>query len=83
MLFRSLFSEDAAFRFREIYNGKGGVSAALCFFDGMANSALIAESIAEPISSLISSGGELTSESVLSTVTNCELKEARDLEMLS
>ena len=81
-IFKSVFSEDAAFRFREIKGEKGELVAALCFFDGMANGALAAESVAEPIASAASTGNNIGAENVEAHVTNCELRNEPSVEKL-
>lgn len=81
-LFRSVFSEDAAFRVREIKSKTEELVAAICFFDGMANSALAAETVAEPVSSAAMNGVSVTAENIESFVTNCELKDQCSVEKL-
>ena len=81
-IFKAVFSEDAAFKFREIKRKNGALVAALCFFDGMANSALAAESIAEPIASAAADGAEIVAENIEAYVTNCELRSEESTEKL-
>ncbi len=79
-LFKNIFSDDAALRFRDILGDKGEVSATICFFDGMANGELASESIAKPIAA---AGKPVTAEILAGIVTNCELKAECSVEKLT
>ncbi|MBR4940660.1 MAG: spore germination protein, partial [Clostridia bacterium] len=80
-LFKTIFSEDAAFRFREV-SDDSGIGGALCFFDGMANGPFAAESISEPLASALGRGEEVSAKNIWSTVTNCELRSENSVEKL-